>query len=1027
MKGKQVKFLLGFFVSLCCLVAAQESSPAGRKSAAAEIERVLRQSGPDVARARFQEIRAAGESEFFIDEKELNALGYKFLYPERKAPEAVAVFTMNTEAFPESWNAWDSLGEAFLSQNERDKAETCYLKSLELNPGSQSGKNALARIQEYKLDLQRETKETDQFKPGQKTGLKGPYLGQAPPDLKPRIFAPGIVSTTGNFEFSVAFTPDGREIYFTRRREPGGQNRIMVCRQEKTGWTAPEEASFCKGFPGNEPHITPDGKKLYFGCNRQRPGMEQAEYGIWVTERTGKGWAEPLYHGPGMYVSAARNGNLYMTDVTGIVGRDRPVILYRWADGRYGPPQRLGGAVNSPVVADHAFIAPDESYIVFDSSGRPGSQGGEGDLYVCFRKEDGTWGEAVNLGDTINTPATNFCPMVSPDGKYLFYATYRDIYWVSAEVIQRLRVLSVPPPGMAEEIKSIMQSGDLPKLQALLQKDPALLEYRDSLGRTLLYGAAAAGQMDIANWLIERGAGIDSRTVDMATPLMAAVLSGKPDMARLLIARGADLEARNSYGRTTLILVARERGDAGMAKILLDAGADINTADQWNDTALTLAAWRGFSAFVDLLLERGAMLPSDPRQKQQTFFLTVANGVERLFDRLLAAGVDLSGDDGLGGSLLHAAANGGSGHILQTLIGRNFDINLKDRNGWTPLHRAAERGRLQAAALLIEHGARLNERTLAGETPYNLAVAEKNDDVAKLLRSKGAGRRPPVFPVLKGEYMGQKKPGSKPELFAPGIVSGRFGLHCTATFSPDGREVYWHLMIDPRTSGYSTGRLLVSRLKSGRWTYPEIAPFINLGTDADVPFFSPDGRRLYLMSFAPLPGQGRSNGEHIWFVERRGDGWSEARPVDATVNDLPQHWQFSVDKDYNLFFSTTTAGGQGKNDIYCSTYVNGRYQSPKNLGGPVNTAGSEQMPFIAPDGSYLLFSRDYDLFASFRGEDGSWSVPVNLGPEINSEELDLCPMVSADGKYLFFLSGRGGESHTWWVPAKVIEEMKPKN
>ena len=62
-----------------------------------------------------------------------------------------------------------------------------------------------------------------------------------------------------------------------------------------------------------------------------------------------------------------------------------------------------------------------------------------GDLFVAFRTADGDWGEAYNLGDTVNTPATNFCPSLSPDGKYLFFATYQDIYWVSADVIHRLQ------------------------------------------------------------------------------------------------------------------------------------------------------------------------------------------------------------------------------------------------------------------------------------------------------------------------------------------------------------------------------------------------------------------------------------------------------------------------------------------------------------------------------------------------------------------------------------------------------------
>ena len=213
---------------------------------------------------------------------------------------------------------------------------------------------------------------------------------------------------------------------------------MMVARLEKDGWTAPEEAAFAKGFPSNEPHITPDGKRLFFGCFRPRPGAERAEYAIWVVERTADGgWGEARYHGPGMYVSAASNGNLYMTDVTNVAGGG--AIIYPWTDGKAGPPRRLTGGVNSPRGADHSFIAPDESYILFDSYHRPGGQGGEGDLYVCFRKPDGSWSEAFNLGDTINTPSTNFCPSVSPDGRYIFFSTCRDIYWVSAKVLDSLK------------------------------------------------------------------------------------------------------------------------------------------------------------------------------------------------------------------------------------------------------------------------------------------------------------------------------------------------------------------------------------------------------------------------------------------------------------------------------------------------------------------------------------------------------------------------------------------------------------
>lgn len=410
----------------------------GLKPASGEIEQTLRQSGLDAARSRFHEIRTKFAHEYYIDEREFNALGYKFLYNERKGPEAVAVFEMNAEAFPQSWNVWDSLAEGYMwGLEDREKAKSFYQKSLELNPDSQSAKDNLSQIRGYELDADGQTKAVSKFQPGQSTGIQGPYLDQTPPGLVPEVFAPGIVSLAGHFEFAITFSPDGKELFFTRRKEPDGQNMIMTSHWEDDGWSAPQEAEFAKGYSSNEPSITPDGRKLYFGCRRQRPGGDRPEYGIWVTERANGHWGEARYHGPGMFVSSSLDRDLYMTSLTEAAGEG--IVRYPFLDGNYGPPEWLGGGVNVPKPGAHGFIAPDESFIVFDSYQRPGGQGGEGDLWVCFKNPDGTWGEAINLGDGVNTPATNFCPSLSPDGKYLFFSTYRDIYWVSAEAIERLR------------------------------------------------------------------------------------------------------------------------------------------------------------------------------------------------------------------------------------------------------------------------------------------------------------------------------------------------------------------------------------------------------------------------------------------------------------------------------------------------------------------------------------------------------------------------------------------------------------
>jgi hypothetical protein len=147
--------------------------------------------------------------------------------------------------------------------------------------------------------------------------------------------------------------------------------------------------------------------------------------------------------------------------------------------------------------------------------------------------------------------------------------------------------------------------------------------------------------------------------------------------------------------------------------------------------------------------------------------------------------------------------------------------------------------------------------------------------------------------------------------------------------------------------------------------------------------------------------------------------------LDPNVNSMHMHWEFSLDRAGNVYFAGNSPGGLGLNDIYMARLTHGGYEKPVNLGPPVNSSAGEESPFVAPDGSYLLFSRQYDLWASFRGADGAWSEPVNLGPGVNSPSIELCPVITADGKYLFFLSQRDGESHAYWVSAKIIDDLRP--
>jgi tetratricopeptide (TPR) repeat protein len=113
-------------------------------SVANELRETIRTAGIGAAAPRFNELRAKND-EYNLSEEEINTLGYEYLQTKR-LKEAIEVFKLNTEAFPESFNAFDSLGEACAAAGEKDLAIKSYETSLRLNPKSQSGIDALKKL-----------------------------------------------------------------------------------------------------------------------------------------------------------------------------------------------------------------------------------------------------------------------------------------------------------------------------------------------------------------------------------------------------------------------------------------------------------------------------------------------------------------------------------------------------------------------------------------------------------------------------------------------------------------------------------------------------------------------------------------------------------------------------------------------------------------------------------------------------------------------------------------------------------------
>lgn len=260
-----------------------------------------------------------------------------------------------------------------------------------------------------------------------------PYLGQTPPALTPMAFAPGLVTTQG-YEYGAAFSPDMQAFYFIRGRGEGSAQDFVVIRSTQAGW----REEILSGRVG-QPFISPDGQTLHLG-------------GRYMT-RTASGWSaiktlEGAFEAYDIMRLTASERQTYVFDEIGSPDGDGLILSSRLVNGVRTEPVPFGPEINSGRFNAHPFIAPDESYMLWD--GRRADGQGSSDIYVSFRQSDGGWGPAINLGDEVNTSAWEASASVTPDGRYLLFHRMIsegpeeglpdvDIMWVDAEVVERHR------------------------------------------------------------------------------------------------------------------------------------------------------------------------------------------------------------------------------------------------------------------------------------------------------------------------------------------------------------------------------------------------------------------------------------------------------------------------------------------------------------------------------------------------------------------------------------------------------------
>lgn len=273
--------------------------------------------------------------------------------------------------------------------------------------------------------------------------------------------------------------------------------------------------------------------------------------------------------------------------------------------------------------------------------------------------------------------------------------------------------------------------------------------------------------------------------------------------------------------------------------------------------------------------------------------------------------------------------------------------------------------------------------------------------------------------TIGNSYLGQKPPGSTPEIFGPGIISINGRYEHGISFSPELDEIYFSANKEDEDPD-----IYVSNLEDEKLTSPKKANFTKGKKVGEMhPFISPNGKTLHFTAHDSFTTPHHKESVKSWYVKRLENSWSDAIQLDSPVNDDFVFYSNEA-KNGDLYYTNVS-----KLKMYYAPNKNGEFPEVREVGIESGFHG-----FIAPSQDYLVVNarnkeddlRKSDIYVYFKNKDKTWSKPINLGNEVNSNYSETCPSITPDGKYLFFsrYNEEGGLSNFYWVSTKVINKLK---
>lgn len=261
-------------------------------------------------------------------------------------------------------------------------------------------------------------------------------------------------------------------------------------------------------------------------------------------------------------------------------------------------------------------------------------------------------------------------------------------------------------------------------------------EFAKGQGSELMHSVARRNQIDIAQYLLETGAGVDPVDNYGQTPLHWAAREGHTEMCQLLIKHGANINVMDKGGSTPLAL-AIDDNHPETAMLLLDNGAQADTIDLNDWSPLHRAVFRKQSQVALRLIDKGVKVNVANDQKFTPLYLAITSNQPDVAWKLIQKGADIDNTTREGWTPLLGALYYNQPEIAQWLIKHGANVHAVNSALVSALHIAIEKGQTEPARLLIESGSDINHRTADQLTPLHRA-SKSLPEIAYLLIDKGA-------------------------------------------------------------------------------------------------------------------------------------------------------------------------------------------------------------------------------------------------------------------------------------------------